>query len=201
MGSSSVDRIAGAVGHQQQQHPSALNLLNRQLPGAQLPHHNNQQHQHVVQHTHQQLSQAQQLYDQQQTQLHAEILRLRQALAEREQEVNRLNTQATKLSKVRDQEMDKVKTSLMRDRDDKLAKQSAAHNKRMVAKEEEMAALKASLLKERDKVAAWIPLWLTHYAGAPTCRTRMRRCACPGLAGGAVYHQTMPSTLTPACCV
>lgn len=155
----SVERRTGVMAQQPQPlHPGGLNLLGRQLPGAQLPHHTSQQHmpphpvQHVLHHKPQPMSPVGQTQQQEEQQLHAEISRLRQALADCGDEVSRLNTQASKLSKVRDQELDKLKASLNRDREEKLAKQSAAHNKRLVAKEEEMAALKAAMTKEKDKV-------------------------------------------------
>jgi hypothetical protein len=164
----SVERRTGLMAQQPQpQHPSGLSMLGGELPGAQLPlptplpttqqplHHRHVAPlpaQHALHPKPQPVSPVRQAQQQQEQQMHAEMARLRQALADRVDEVSRLNTQASKLSKVREQDMEKLKNSLIRDREEKLAKQSAAHNKRLVAKEEEMAALKASMTKEKDKV-------------------------------------------------
>ena len=106
--------------------PGGLNMLNMQLPRAQLPYHRHQQqplqHQQQQQHVHhqqQQQQQQQQTYPQQQVhqqqqqqqqqqQLQTEIVRLRKALGERDEEVARLNTQASKLSRVRDQVLEQA---------------------------------------------------------------------------------------------
>jgi hypothetical protein len=80
-----------------------------------------------------------------------EIAKLQKALREREDEVAQVRNGSQKLQKVKDAEVEKIKSVMQKEKEDKLAKLSAAHNKRVASKEEEIQALRAQLTKEKDK--------------------------------------------------
>lgn len=80
-----------------------------------------------------------------------EIAKLQKALRDREDEVAQVRNGSQKLQKVKDAEVEKIKSVMQKEKEDKLAKLTAAHNKRVASKEDEMQALRAQLTKEREK--------------------------------------------------
>ena len=56
-----------------------------------------------------------------------------------------------KQQKAKDAEMAALKSTLTKEKEEKLAKLSAAHNKCVAAKDEEMSALRSSLQRDREK--------------------------------------------------
>ena len=69
--------------------------------------------------------------------LEEEIARLQSAVRERDEELRRRELGAAKLAKHKETEAASLKASLTKEKEDKLAKLSAAHNKRLAAKDEE----------------------------------------------------------------
>ena len=125
--------------------PAASSLLQQQH----LIHRAHQQHSHD-------LGQLSQLQGSLQAQHKAlaeredEVSRLQRLLRERDEELARRDAAQRKAQKAREGELHALKASLTREKEEKLAKLSAAHNLRMAEKEEEMSALRLSAQREKE---------------------------------------------------